>query len=57
MAGDESFELSAYGLETVALPTELIPYMKLYKVVAHRIYYGGPSGTRTPDRPVMSRLL
>ena len=27
MAGDESFELSAYGLETVALPTELIPYI------------------------------
>ena len=34
-------------LETAALPTELYPYIK----------FGGPSGTRTPDRPVMSRLL
>ena len=34
-------------LETAALPTELYPY----------IYFGGPSGTRTPDQPVMSRLL
>ncbi len=34
-------------LETAALPTELYPYIK----------YGGPSGTRTPDQPVMSRLL
>ena len=34
-------------LETVALPTELFPYKD----------DGGPSGTRTPDRPVMSRLL
>ena len=33
-------------LETAALPTELFPYK-----------IGGPSGTRTPDRPVMSRLL
>ena len=32
-------------LETAALPTELYPYN------------GGPSGTRTQDRPVMSRLL
>ena len=31
-------------LETAALPAELYPY-------------GGPSGTRTQDRPVMSRLL
>ena len=35
-------------LETAALPTELYPYM---------LFYGGPSGTRTPDQPVMSRLL
>ena len=34
-------------LETAALPTELYPYIK----------NGGPSGTRTPDQPVMSRLL
>ena len=34
-------------LETDALPTELHPYIK----------YGGPSGTRTPDLPVMSRAL
>ena len=33
-------------LETAALPAELFPYK-----------IGGPSGTRTPDRPVMSRLL
>ena len=33
-------------LETAALPTELYPYI-----------FGGPSGTRTPSRPVMSRLL
>ena len=33
-------------LETAALPTELCPYL-----------IGGPSGTRTPDQPVMSRLL
>ena len=33
-------------LETAALPTELYPYK-----------FGGPSGTRTPDQPVMSRLL
>ena len=36
-------------LETAALPAELFPYL------IERI--GGPSGTRTPDRPVMSRLL
>ena len=34
-------------LETAALPAELFPCIK----------FGGPSGTRTPDRPVMSRLL
>ena len=34
-------------LETAALPAELFPC----------ISFGGPSGTRTPDRPVMSRLL
>ena len=33
-------------LETAALPTELYPYI-----------HGGPSGTRTPDQPVMSRWL
>ena len=36
-------------LETAALPTELYPYMSVRN--------GGPSGTRTPDPPVMSRLL
>ena len=35
-------------LETAALPIELYPYLHLS---------GGPSGTRTQDRPVMSRLL
>ena len=34
-------------LETDALPTELHPYG----------FNGGPSGTRTPDLPVMSRAL
>ena len=34
-------------LETAALPIELYPYIK----------FGGPSGTRTRDRPVMSRML
>ena len=33
-------------LETAALPSELYPFV-----------IGGPTGTRTPDRPVMSRLL
>ena len=37
-------------LETAALPAELFPFIYL-------VTYGGPSGTRTPDRPVMSRLL
>ncbi len=33
--------------QSFALPTEL----------PRQIYFGGPSGTRTPDRSVMSRLL
>ena len=37
-------------LETAALPTELYPYIM-------RFNSGGPAGTRTPDRPVMSRML
>ena len=36
-------------LETAALPTELYPYIIKLN--------GGPSGTRTPDQPVMSRSL
>ena len=43
-------------LETVALPTELIPYISISSGCPRNIL-GGPSGTRTPDRPVMSRLL
>ena len=38
-------------LETTALPTELYPYIFNCGI------NGGPSGTRTPDQPVMSRLL
>ena len=36
-------------LETAALPIELYPCMDYVS--------GGPSGTRTRDRPVMSRML
>ena len=50
-------------LETAALPTELCPYIgeqtgikdPRFKFVPPEC--GGPSGTRTRDRPVMSRLL
>ena len=40
-------------LETAALPTELYPYKTACAVIVN----GGPSGTRTRDRTVMSRLL
>ena len=45
-------------LETAALPTELYPYVvAIYCATARFTENGGPSGTRTPDRPVMSRML
>ncbi len=45
-------------LETAALPTELYPYVvAMYCATARFTENGGPSGTRTPDRPVMSRML
>ena len=43
-------------LETAALPTELYPYFAS-GVPRGEQPSGGPSGTRTRDRPVMSRLL
>ncbi len=46
MAGAEGLEPSTTVLETGMLPLHYAP-----------IYYGGPLGTRTPNRPVMSRLL
>ena len=44
-------------LDTADLPAELYPYFALggYPFGDHK--NGGPSGTRTQDRPVMSRLL
>ncbi len=48
LAGVEGFEPSQTVLETGVLPLTPYPYVRLF---------GGVSGTRTPDRPVMSRLL
>ena len=44
-------------LETAALPAELFPYIYFKEQMMDQSKNGGPSGTRTPDRPVMSRLL
>ena len=42
-------------LETAALPIELYPYILYLQALAE--FPGGPSGTRTRDYPVMSRML
>ena len=44
-------------LETAALPAELYPYTAFVSLDFFSNFVGGPSGTRTRDRPVMSRLL
>ena len=44
-------------LETAALPAELYPYTAFFVFDTFDFFVGGPSGTRTRDRPVMSRLL
>ena len=44
-------------LETAALPAELYPYTAFFVFDTFGFFVGGPSGTRTQDRPVMSRLL
>ena len=46
-------------LETAALPAELYPYLAPDHVLPAKTTEksGGPSGTRTRDRTVMSRLL
>ena len=44
-------------LETAALPAELYPYTAFLFLTRLAFFVGGPSGTRTRDRPVMSRLL
>ena len=44
-------------LETAALPAELYPYTAFFVFDTFVFFVGGPSGTRTRDRPVMSRLL
>ena len=49
VAGAEGLEPSRTVLETGMLPLHHAP--KLFN------FDGGPSGTRTPGRPVMSRLL
>ena len=48
MAGAEGVEPSLMVLETTVKPFNYAPI---------NLDNGGPSGTRTPDRPVMSRLL
>ena len=60
MAGVEGIEPSYSVLETDVLPlnyTPKIPVIKKPKKKPKTIKNGGPSGTRTPDQPVMSRLL
>ena len=49
LAGAEGVEPSLMVLETTVKPFNYAPIYKFGN--------GGPSGTRTPDRPVMSRLL
>ena len=49
LAGAEGVEPSLMVLETTVKPFNYAPILNLVN--------GGPSGTRTPDRPVMSRLL
>ncbi len=49
LAGAEGLEPSRTVLETGMLPLHYAPILTKKS--------GGPTGTRTPDQPVMSRLL
>ena len=59
-AGRESLRAESEFVKTMleaVLPTGKERSIKNKKPSFDGLVFGGPSGTRTPDRPVMSRLL
>ena len=59
LAGVEGLEPSRTVLETGMLPLHHTPIFSTAFMPTNSCFKasGGPSGTRTPDQPVMSRLL